>query len=431
MPILQETAYPCFRKRTRARDLVEFFTPTKEELSYAEDFIRSKDAELGFLILLKSFQRLGYFKPATSVPEDIAKHIAASIGCAYSVRAIKEYERSRNKWYHVDRIRQLMEVKPFDKDATDFLGVSMRQAALIKQDLVDIINVGIEELVRNRFELPVFETLLREAKKARAVTNSLIYCEIYERAGEEARSATDKILETDSETKRSPWNDLRQDPGKPTLKELNRLLDRLIWLRGIERFEDTFRKVPYIKVRHLALEACSLDAARMRAISERKRFVLAAALIKFGLAGAVDDLCEILLRKIGRIHARGKDALKAYIEENSERADEIIANYKDVYDLALAPEPPDKQLAAIKTIFDGNPDLIEYARNHSIYGAKNYFRFLWLLFKSYRARNVSTTLRHPCGEFSVACLKTLRVCPAAAPLRAVGAALLGCLVCRL
>ncbi|MDR3567266.1 MAG: hypothetical protein P4L43_04485, partial [Syntrophobacteraceae bacterium] len=48
-----------------------------------------------------------------------------------------------------------------------------------------------------------------------------------------------------------------------------------------------------------------------------------------------------------------------------------------------------------------------------------------------RPRNVSTTLRHPCGEFSVACLKTLRVCPAAAPLRAVGAALLGCLVCRL
>lgn len=385
MPILQETAYPCFRKRTRAKDLVEFYTPTEKELSYADDFVRSKDAKLGFLILLKSFQRLGYFKPATSVPEDIAKHIAASIGCTYNVRAIKEYDRSRNKWRHVDRVRQLLEVKPFAKDAADLLGVSMRQAALIKQDLVDIINVGIEELVRNRFELPVFETLLREAKNARAVTNSLIYREIYERVGEEARSAVDKILETDPETKRSPWNDLRQDPGKPTLKELNRLSDRLTWLRGIGRFEDPFRKVPYVKVRHLALEACSLDAARMRTVSKRKRFVLAAALIKFRLAGAVDDLCEILIRKMGRIHAKGKEALKAYLEENSERADEIIANYKDVYDLASAPEPPEERLTAIKNVFDDKPELVEYSRNHSIYGAKNYFRFLWPMFKGYRA----------------------------------------------
>jgi len=385
LPIVQETAYPCFRKRTKAKDLVEFYTPTQEELSYVNGFIRNRNAKLGFLILLKSFQRLGYFKPATSVPADIVKHIAASIGCTYSARTIKEYERSRNKWNHVDRIRQFMDVKPFDKAATDFLGVLMRQASLVKQDLVDLINVGIEELVRNRFELPVFETLLREAKKGRAVTNNQIYREIYERVDEKTWSAVDKILETDPETKRSPWNTLRQDPGKATLKELNRLLDRLAWLRGIGQFKDPFRKVPYIKVQQLALEASSLDAARMRAISKRKRFVLAVALIKFRLADAVDDFCEILIKKMGRIHAKGKEALKEYLEENSEMSDEIIANYKDMYDLALAPEPPEKQLAAIKTVFQKKPELLEYARDHSIYGAKNYFRFLWPLFKGYRA----------------------------------------------
>jgi hypothetical protein len=138
--------------------------------------------------------------------------------------------------------------------------------------VVDIINIGIEELVRNRFELPAFNTLLREANKARSVTNSEIYQKIYDKASEEARSVVDEILVTDPGTKRSPWNDLRQDPGKPTLKELNRLVDRLTWLRGINQLEDPFEKVPYAKVRHLSLEACSLDAARMRAISKPKRF---------------------------------------------------------------------------------------------------------------------------------------------------------------
>lgn len=385
LPILQETAYPCFRKNTRVKDLVEFYTPTTEDLSYADGLVRTKNLKLGFFVLLKSFQRLGYFVAAASVPVDIAKHIASSIGCNYSIRALKQYDRSRNKWRDIDRIRRMMEVKPIGKATVDFLGVTMRQAALIKQDLVDIINVGIEELVHNRFELPAFETLLREAKKARAVTNKQIYCEIYEWAKEEVRSAVEEILKTDPKTKKSPWNDLRQDPGKPTRKELKKLIDRLAWLRGIGQFEYPFSKVPYAKIRQLALEASSLDAARMRAISKRKQFALAAALIKFRLAGAVDDLCEILIRKMGKIHTNGKIALAEYLEENSERSDAIIANYKDVYDLVSAPESPEIQLAAIKTIFDGNPDLVEYAKNHSIYGAKNYYRFLWKIFRSYRA----------------------------------------------
>ena len=108
-------------------------------------------------------------------------------------------------------------------------------------------------------------------------------------------------------------------------------------------------------------------------------------MIKFRLAGAVDDLCEILIRKMGKIHANGKIALAEYLEENSERADEIIANHKDMYDLASAPESSEERLTAIKSIFDDNPDLVEYARNHSIHGAKNYFRFLWPSFKGYRA----------------------------------------------
>ena len=56
LPIVQETAYPCFRKRTRAKDLVEFYTLTQEELSYVDGFIRSRHAKLGFLSLL-----IGYY----------------------------------------------------------------------------------------------------------------------------------------------------------------------------------------------------------------------------------------------------------------------------------------------------------------------------------------------------------------------------------
>ena len=36
------------------------------------------------------------------------------------------------------------------------------EAALTKEDVIDIINIGIETLVRHRYELPAFDTLLEK-----------------------------------------------------------------------------------------------------------------------------------------------------------------------------------------------------------------------------------------------------------------------------
>ena len=41
--------------------------------------------------------------------------------------------------------------------------------------LADIMNVAIEELVRNRFELPGFTTLLKEARRGRTEVNRGLY----------------------------------------------------------------------------------------------------------------------------------------------------------------------------------------------------------------------------------------------------------------
>lgn len=38
------------------------------------------------------------------------------------------------------------------------------EAALTKEDVIDIVNIGIETLVRHRYELPAFDTLVREAR---------------------------------------------------------------------------------------------------------------------------------------------------------------------------------------------------------------------------------------------------------------------------
>ncbi|MGD9212422.1 MAG: DUF4158 domain-containing protein [Desulfobacteraceae bacterium] len=71
MPALKETAYPYFPQNIKQAELERIYTPTEKEIAYARSFTRTEEAEYCFLVLLKNFQRLGYFVKATSVPTAI------------------------------------------------------------------------------------------------------------------------------------------------------------------------------------------------------------------------------------------------------------------------------------------------------------------------------------------------------------------------
>jgi hypothetical protein len=61
MPSIQDTAYPRLRSQVSQRELAEIYTPTADELTLARRGAKGAVAQLGFLVLLKTFQRLGYF----------------------------------------------------------------------------------------------------------------------------------------------------------------------------------------------------------------------------------------------------------------------------------------------------------------------------------------------------------------------------------
>ncbi|WP_254902933.1 DUF4158 domain-containing protein [Halomonas sp. CSM-2] len=57
----------------------------------------------------------------------------------------------------LDTVRQQVNIKAFTVEGKAIVRELAREAATTKQDLADIINVVIEELVRQRFELPGFQ----------------------------------------------------------------------------------------------------------------------------------------------------------------------------------------------------------------------------------------------------------------------------------
>jgi len=65
---IHETAYPRIRSNVTDKELVELYTPTEEQLSFADENAQAPVQKLGLLVLLKSFQRLGYFPMLREIP---------------------------------------------------------------------------------------------------------------------------------------------------------------------------------------------------------------------------------------------------------------------------------------------------------------------------------------------------------------------------
>jgi hypothetical protein len=80
MPRLQDTAYPRLKSVLSARDLAVAFTPTPDELLLARSAAKRPVAQLGFLVLLKLFQRLGRPVPVGDAPQPLVEHVARVAG---------------------------------------------------------------------------------------------------------------------------------------------------------------------------------------------------------------------------------------------------------------------------------------------------------------------------------------------------------------
>jgi hypothetical protein len=93
-------------------------------------------------------------------------------------------------------------------------------AARSKDIIADIINAGIETLVRECYELPAFGTLLRAAQQARARENKAYYRQVTAALSAPQKTAITKLLIRKEGEAKSPWDTLKKEPEQPTVKRI-------------------------------------------------------------------------------------------------------------------------------------------------------------------------------------------------------------------
>lgn len=193
MALIERTAYPRFGRSLDKNELARLYTPTFRELDLAKRTTRGGEGQqLAFLLIHKSFQRLGYFPDREEVPEAVVSHLRSRLGLADDAPATAS-PRSRQRYRDV--IREYLGVKPFGDEARRLAAEAVAEAAQTMDDPADLVNVAIEELVKERYELPVFSTLDRLSRRVRHAVNSRLFARVDERISDPNKRSLDSLLQ--------------------------------------------------------------------------------------------------------------------------------------------------------------------------------------------------------------------------------------------
>jgi hypothetical protein len=385
---IEHTAYPRLKRTLTPKELDQIYTPTPAEIFLAHRTAKGPVATLGFLIHLKVFQRLGYAVATSEIPASIIEYIAACTQIPLSLRDLAGYDDSGTRRRHLPLIREALDLQPYGLPARKAFLRAMVEAARTKDEPLDLINVALEELVRCRFELPAFGTLDRAAHHARAVVAHGIYRQVERRLSEETRAALDALLVVDPTTFWSAWQDLKRDPASPTLTHMKLLIAHLVSISERRKLlaPDLFAGVPHRKIKQFAAEAKTLDAARMREMLPRKRYTLAAALLLVQSAQALDDLAEMLIKRMLAIHQKGKEALQQYHLEHQARTDALVTTLRDLVVAYRKEGSTEERFTAIEGVLgEQSEEVLKQCEEHLAYASNTYQQFLWSYYKSHRA----------------------------------------------
>lgn len=382
-----ETAYPALPAEVDEGELRAVYTPSAAEVRFVYGLFRQAPTRVLILTQLKLLQRLGYMPPVSDVPTAIIDKICSVLKVRPLLReTIMRYDRSGSKSRHQKVLREFVEIRAVDAHTNDWLAVVAANAARTKAELPDIVNVLLEELVRQRYELPPLATLLRIAAHARSQLHETIYHAFTDSLGEQVRERLDGLF--GSTSGRSPWDELKREPKRPKPREVASFLKHIQTMRelaaGLPPVPDIL-SVP--KRTQFVLEARALDVHEMRALKPAKRYTLAVLFVFAQWQTALDDVAEIFIKTVRNLENTAELRLKQYRLAHADELESLVSQFRDVLQILQNDETPAaERIARMRASLNGDPDgALVRCNEHIAYAGNHAFPFLLAPYRNLRS----------------------------------------------
>ena len=226
---IEKTAYPRLSQHKKLSDktLTTIYTPSVDEILLAEKYTKDPVNKLRFLILLKIFQRLGYFLFPEKIPTEIKTHIAQCLQLPENMEI--NYSNKATFHSHKQIIRNLLMVNPFNEKAQELAKNIGMERAYRFNNLSDIINGIIEELIYQRYELPAFSSLCKIAGNCRIAANKDVFHKISDKIPLDVKKTLEDLTKITDKNK-SGYNTIKMLPKRPTINNVSDFLAQYDWL---------------------------------------------------------------------------------------------------------------------------------------------------------------------------------------------------------
>jgi len=276
-----KTAYPRFKKNYTEEKLGKIFEPNGKELQSCRANARGNQQRLTLLTLLKSHQYLGYLPSTTTVPKSLHCYLSTQLGFSKELELIEPTESNKKTFYRYRKaIRRFLEVLPWSEQAIIILQDTIKKAALSMSNPPDLVNVAIEKLIEQRYELPAFSTLDRMVSHLRHEVHLELYEKLNATLRPTQREALDKLLEVNEGDKQTDFSRICEKPKKPTLSFMRNWTIRLAWLTQLIETSRLFEIINPTKVHQFAAEVENLETRDLLDMNPAKRYTHLVCLIQ-------------------------------------------------------------------------------------------------------------------------------------------------------
>jgi hypothetical protein len=304
---------------------------------------------------------------------------------------------------HRTAIREYLTVKSFNQTALHLAVSAVNESATVMDNPADLMNVAIAELIKNRYELPGFNTLNRLVRRVRNLVNQNLFKLVLSRLSNDYQQRLIDLLDNHPVEYRSLYNNIKQLPKRPTRNHLNDLIVHLIWLDSLGDIKPLLTGITAAKIQHFAAEARVLDASEIKEFNLPKRITLILCLIYSAQVTTRDNLVEMFLKKMRLIHNNARKELELIKQRYQETVEKLLLilgnvlhvwvdeeqelNNYELVDKTFTVDNTDKveQLNQLLVTEGGAEQLLSECEAINAYKGNNYLPLLWQFYKSHRS----------------------------------------------
>lgn len=281
------------------------------------------------MVLLKSFQKLGYLPQLDEIPKQVKAHIAQKLG---GVSWRKLHHLSKTTRYHYRRaIHRYLHIRPYGEGGQAVVAQVVQQAAQTMSDPADLINVAIEELVRQQFELPGYTTLDEGVNHIRHQVHQQLYAQVTATLTPEQKEKLDALLTLEPKATRSAFQRLKILPDAPSLKTIRLWENHLTWLEQILHPAPFLTGLTSTKIEQFAAEAYQLETGDVSRIeTDDRRYTLMLCLLHQMQVRTRDQLTLMYLKRIRSLHHRGQERLRQLQQEHRSLTEMIVDGFATI-----------------------------------------------------------------------------------------------------